>query len=96
LRVITKARLVDFWTQHPNAESPLSAWHRIVSKTDFSDFNDLRSTFPSADYVPPRYTVFNIGGNKFRLITSIHYDTGCIYIREVLTHAQYTKWEPPK
>ncbi len=96
MRVITKQRLFAFWAEHPNAESPLTSWYRIVSKADFTNFNDLRATFPSADYVPPRYTVFNIGGNKFRLVTSIHYDTGRIYVREVLTHAQYDKWKPPQ
>lgn len=51
----------------------------------FADFNSLPSTFPSADYVEP-LTVFNIGGNKFRLIAAIHYSRGKVYIRHVHTH----------
>jgi mRNA interferase HigB len=56
----------------------------------FSDFNALRDTFPSADYVDG-LTVFNIGGNKYRLIASIHYNRRKVYIRNVLTHADYDR-----
>ena len=54
----------------------------------FTDFNDLRATFASADYVDG-LTVFNIGGNKYRLITAIHYNRHKIFIRAVLTHTEY-------
>lgn len=54
----------------------------------FADFNDLRSTFASADYVDG-LTVFNIGGNKYRLIASIHYNRHKVYVRAVLTHEEY-------
>ena len=54
----------------------------------FSNFAHLRETFPSADQVG-KLTVFNIGGNKVRLIAAIHYNRGKIYIRAVLTHAEY-------
>ncbi len=56
----------------------------------FSDFNELRETFASADYVDG-LTVFNIGGNKYRLIASIHYNRRKVYIRNVLTHAEYDR-----
>lgn len=90
MHIITKTRLVEFWTGHPNAESPLKEWYRIVSKTDFADFNELKATFRSADYVAP-YTVFNIGGNKYRLIVKMEYSYRSAYIRAVLTHAEYDK-----
>ncbi len=56
----------------------------------FFDFNELRETFASADYVDG-LTVFNIGGNKYRLIASIHYNRRKVYIRNVLTHAEYDR-----
>lgn len=56
----------------------------------FADFNDLRKTFASADYVGG-LTVFNIGGNKYRLMASIHYNRRKVYIRAVLTHEQYDR-----
>ena len=90
MHVIAKPILVEFWTVHPDAAVPLAAWHRVISSRDFADFNDLRATFASADHVDG-LTVFNIGGNKYRLIAAIHYNRRKIFIRAVLTHAQYDR-----
>jgi mRNA interferase HigB len=94
MHVIAKPILVHFWTEHRDVEGPLRAWHSIMEKQVFADFNRLRSTFASADYVEP-LTVFNIGVNKFRLIAAIHYNRGKVYIRHVLTHDEYDrgKWK---
>ncbi len=75
---------------HPDAEIPLDRWYRIVKKTDFNSFFDLRKTFPSADQVD-RLTVFNVGGNNYRLIAFIVYSNKIIYIRSILTHDEYNK-----
>jgi mRNA interferase HigB len=90
----TVHRLVQFWTVHRDAEGPLRAWYSIMEKQVFADFNSLRRTFGSADYVEP-LTVFDIGGNKFRLIAAIHYNRGKVYLRHVLTHDEYDrgKWK---
>jgi len=61
-----------------------------MRKTDYASFAALRITFPSADQVD-RFTVFNIGGNKFRLIVAVHYNRKKVYIRHVLTHAEYDR-----
>lgn len=61
-----------------------------MSKTNFADFNELKATFGSADYVAP-YTVFNISGNKYRLIVKMEYRYCTAYIRAVLTHTQYNR-----
>ncbi len=97
MHVITKSILVKFWKNHPNAEIPLKAWFKIMESKTFSDFNELRSTFASADYVDG-LTVFNIGGNKYRLIASIHYNRKKVFIRSVLTHAEYDRgtWKPKR
>ena len=94
MHVIAKPILVQFWTKHRDGEGPLRAWHSIMEKQVFADFNSLRSTFASADYVEP-LTVFNVGGNKFRLVAAIHYNRGKVYIRHVLTHDEYDrgKWK---
>jgi mRNA interferase HigB len=81
---------MEFARIHPDARAPLNAWFTIVRKTDYASFADLRMTFPAADQVD-RFTVFNIGGNKFRLIAAIHYNRKKIYIRHVLTHAEYDR-----
>lgn len=90
MHVITRKRLTEFARRHPDAQGPLVAWFTIVRKTDYASFAALRMTFPSADQVG-RFTVFNIGGNKFRLIAAIHYNRKKIYIRHVLTHAEYDR-----
>lgn len=88
MHVIAKPALVEFWTKHPDAENPLQAWYRTMESEIFTDFNDLRATFASADYVDG-LTVFNIGGNKYRLIVALHYNRRKAYIRAVLTHEEY-------
>ncbi|MEB3231687.1 MAG: type II toxin-antitoxin system HigB family toxin [Leptolyngbyaceae bacterium] len=78
----------EFAQLHPNTKSALAEWYQIVKKNNFASFVDLRETFPSADQVG-KLTVFNIGGNKARLIIAIHYNRKKIYIWAVLTHAEY-------
>ncbi len=90
MRVITRKRLDDFKKTHPDSQSAIDAWYHIMDKTDFASFNDLRNTFPSADKVH-NLTVFNMGGNRVRLVAAIHYNTKCVYIRHVMTHAEYDK-----
>lgn len=57
-----------------------------------ANFVELRQTFGSADYVPDKYTVFDVGGNKYRIICVIHYNTQRMFVREVLTHKEYDRW----
>ena len=90
MHIISRKALRQFWQQHPDSESPLSRWFKIVRRTDFDSFNELRLTFPSADKVGDLY-VFNIGGNKYRLIVAIHYNAKKVFIRHILTHQEYDK-----
>jgi mRNA interferase HigB len=82
--------LIEFAEKHPDARVPLSHWYTIVRKTEYASFAELRITFPSADQVG-KFTVFNISGNKFGLIVAIHYNRKKVYIRHVLTHAEYSR-----
>lgn len=88
MRVIAKRPLVQFWTKHPAAEKPLQSWLTICRTTDFQSFAQLKQTFGSVDKVG-KFIVFDIGGNKFRLIVVIHFNRKRIYIRAVLTHDEY-------
>lgn len=90
MHVISKPALKGFWTKHPDAEGPLQAWFKAIESKSFKDFNDLRATFGSADYVDG-LTVFDLGGNKYRLIAAIHYNRKKVFIRSVLTHAEYDR-----
>lgn len=88
MHIISRKTLRQFWEKHPNSRSSLSRWYKIVSKSEFGSFDELRATFPSADKVGD-LIVFNVGGNKARLIASIHFNRGKVYIRQVLTHPEY-------
>ena len=90
MHIITRKTLIQFWEKHPDSRTALSRWFKIVQKTDFQSFSELRSAFPSADKVG-HWIIFNIGGNKYRLIVSVHFNRGKVYIRHVLTHAEYDK-----
>lgn len=90
MNVIAKAAIMAFILLHPDAESALMEWWRLAKRFNWDNPNHLRETFASASFVGP-YTVFNIGGNKYRLIVTIHYNRRRIFIREILTHAEYDK-----
>lgn len=90
MRVISRRKLREFWEEHSKAQSTLADWYRITAKADWGCFADVRSTFGTADQVG-KFTVFDIGGNKFRLIVVIHFDKKRVYIRHVLTHEQYDR-----
>lgn len=90
MHIITRKRLLEFSDKHRDAYDPLDRWYRIVKFNDFRSFSHLQNIFPHTDQVG-RLTVFNIGGNKFRLITYIVYDKKRIYIRNILTHKEYDK-----
>jgi len=88
MHVISRKRLNEFARQHLEAKPSLAHWYRLMKRSDFSNFVELREVFPSADQVD-KLTVFNIGGNKVRLIAAIHYNRRKVYVRSVLTHTEY-------
>ncbi|HZQ06886.1 MAG TPA: type II toxin-antitoxin system HigB family toxin [Anaerolineae bacterium] len=93
MHIITRKRLNDFAEKHPDTYNGLEHWYRLMKRSEFNSFAELRAVFPSADKVG-KLTVFNIGGNKARLIAAIHYNRRRVYIRAVLTHPEYDqgKW----
>jgi len=94
MHIITRKRLNDFGFLYPETETALRHWYRLTKTNDFNSFNELKAIFPHADQVG-KLTVFNIGGNKFRLIAAIHYNSKKVYIRNILTHHDYdkSKWK---
>lgn len=90
MHLITKKTFKAFWEKYSDSKTALMRWARIVEKNKFDNFAELKLTFPSADKVG-KLIVFNIGGNKYRLITAIHFNRQKIYIRYILTHKEYDK-----
>jgi mRNA interferase HigB len=90
VRVISRKALREFAGSHRDAETPLDDWYRIANRLQWNSLVDVRKTYPHADAVG-ELTIFNIGGNKYRLATRINYRTGRIYIRHVMTHEEYDR-----
>ena len=90
MHVISRKALRLFWDRHPASKGPLARWFKIMQQTEFASFAALRDTFPTADRVSA-LIVFNIAGNKYRLIASIHFNRGKVYVRHVLTHRDYDR-----
>ena len=88
MHVITRKRLNEFADQHPEATTSLARWYQLMKRGNFANFVELRTAFPAADQVG-KLTVFNVGGNKVRLIAAIHYNRRKVYIRAALTHTEY-------
>ena len=94
MHIITRRRLNEFADRFPDTNNALADWYRQMKRASFRSIDDVRRIFPSADKVG-KLTVFNIGGNKVRLVAAIHYNRKKVYIRAVLTHKEYDagKWK---
>lgn len=94
MHIITRKRLNEFAEKHPATTSGLIHWYRILKRNNPANFAEMTGLFPHADQVGG-LTVFNIAGNKARLVAAIHYNRRKVYIRHVLTHTEYDtgKWK---
>jgi len=90
MNIISYKKIREFCKEHPEAETPLKHWYRIIKNQNFSTFAEVKSLFPSADMVG-NFTVFNIGGNKYRLAAFISYSAKRVFIRHIMTHKEYDK-----
>jgi mRNA interferase HigB len=90
MHIITRKRLNEFAQKYPETRSALLQWYQLMKQGEFNSIAELRQVFPSADKVG-KLTVFNISGNKTRLIAAIHYNRKKVYIRSILLHSEYNK-----
>lgn len=91
MRIIARRTLRAYWHQHTDPEQPLRAWYAEAKRADWKSPADIKARYASASIIANKRVVFNMGGNKYRLVVAIRYDLGIIYIRFVGTHAQYDK-----
>jgi len=94
VRIISKAAITEFTKTDKGALESLLHWHSVTKRAAWRHLVDVRADFPHADAVG-LFTVFNIGGNKYRLVSVIKYRWQIVYIRRILTHAEYDegKWK---
>jgi mRNA interferase HigB len=94
VRIVSKAALTEFAKADPAALEPLMRWYRVVKAANWNSLADVKLHYLHADYVAP-FTVFHVGGNKYRIVAVIKYQWRMVYVRHVLTHGQYDegKWK---
>jgi mRNA interferase HigB len=90
VHVISRKKLLEAAERHRDLAGPLDVWYRVAKKAEWRSLTEVRRVFPGADAVG-RFTIFNIKGNAYRLIAEINYRTQKIFLRHVLTHAEYSK-----
>ena len=93
MRVVSKKKLVDYYTKHANSKTALEEWYTKASKAEWTNLNELKLDFLSTDYVRNNRVVFNIKGNDYRLVAIVIYISKKIYVRWIGTHAEYDKIE---
>ncbi|WP_343704408.1 type II toxin-antitoxin system HigB family toxin [Chitinophaga sp.] len=89
MRIISRPPIIEFGKKHPLAVIGLNDWYKKTKRAEWRDFGEVKQTFNSCDYIGCDRYVFNIGGNKDRLVAMINFRKGTLYVRGVLTHAQY-------
>ena len=89
MRVIAKRTLRQFWEQYPDAQGPLEAWHSETVKARWKNPQQIKEQFGSASILKGGRVVFNVGGNKYRLVLAIDYKRQACYVKFVGTHRQY-------
>lgn len=91
MNVVALRTLRTFWEREPESEQPLRVWYTRLCKSNASNWAELKQAFPAIDYTSP-HTVFDVAGNKYRVIVIIDYQYQFAKIRQVLNHAEYDRW----
>jgi mRNA interferase HigB len=91
MRIISRKTLKEFWDQHPDAQQPLQAWYYDTKHALWKSPTDIKEVYRNASFIAKNRVVFNIKGNKYRLIVAIQYEYGIVYIRFVGTHREYER-----
>ena len=91
VHIITRSRLTEFARKHSDASAPLREWIRVIRRKSYRTHLDVRADFPRVDFIGPRRAVFDVGGNRYRLVVDMRYDLGRAYVRHVVTPADYDR-----
>ncbi|MEX0996164.1 MAG: type II toxin-antitoxin system HigB family toxin [Flavobacteriaceae bacterium] len=91
MRIITYKRILEFSNKYADAETPLNFWYHTVSANEWNNFNEVKQSFNSVDYVGNNRFVFNIKGSDYRLVAIISFNAKKVYIRFIGTHSEYSK-----
>ena len=92
--VIAKSTLREFWERYPDSQDALETWYKFLRQGEYPNFASIRDVFGSVDFVQPDYLIFDIRGNNYRIIVRVNFTFKTIWIKHILTHAQYNRWKP--
>lgn len=91
MRIISRKTLSDYWLHHEDVKSALQAWFVEAKSASWKSSDEIVKSYPYVDPIVDNRVVFNIKGNRYRLVVKIHYNTGIVFIRFIGTHAEYNK-----
>jgi mRNA interferase HigB len=91
VRIISRKTLREFWEKHPDAQQPLQAWYFDAKHSRWKSPTEIKNIYRNASFLADNRVVFNIKGNKYRVVAAVQYDFGVVYIRFVGTHKEYDK-----
>lgn len=90
MHVVSYKAIRIFCQKHPDAKNALDRWYKVAKRVVWASFVEAKQSFNAADFVAP-YVVFDIAGNKYRLIAEINFRRGVLFIRGIMTHEEYLK-----
>lgn len=91
MRIISTAKIIEFYTKHPDSEQPLKAWIAEVKAANWQNMHEIKAQYRTASILGDRRVVFNIKGKDYRLIVAVAFKMGAIYIKFIGTHSEYDK-----
>ena len=91
MHVISRKKLREFWERYADAEHSLRAWYADVKRADWESPTDIKDTYRNASIIANNRAVFNIKGNKYRLVIVVRYESNVVFIRFIGTHQEYNK-----
>ncbi|MGC1620244.1 MAG: type II toxin-antitoxin system HigB family toxin [Candidatus Acidiferrum sp.] len=90
MRIIKRGALEQFWQKHPDAKASLESWYNVVRRANWQTPVEMKQIYPHADLVGRR-TIFNIAGNKYRMIARVNYESQRVFVLYLLTHVEYDR-----
>jgi mRNA interferase HigB len=95
MQVVARRTLKEFWTRHPQAEGPIRAWFAVTAKAHWSSPAEIKRQFGNTvDFVGDNRVIFDLGGNKYRLIAHVSFQFGRLLVKFIGTHAEYDRIDP--
>jgi mRNA interferase HigB len=92
MKIIGRKILQDFKEKHADVRSQVDAWEAEVNMANWNNFSDIKKRYANASFLPDRHVVFNLKGNRYRLLVQISYNNQIVFIKKVGTHDEYSKW----